>query len=424
MKPYAQLLSILAVLAPAALVQGQTLAANNVDTVRIGGGDNVASDMTIFLNVSQCEANENVVFTMDNLGNASAQNPVLEVWSDEAQDCGAAAGRTFTNGTSPCTLLGTTNNPPGEVTVTIPVRNIINQVFVEGGIIGGTTAEPEPEEEPEPEPEVDAGMDEGMDPEVDAGMDMETDAGVGDMDDGDMAADAGEEDGTDEDTDDTDDTDSSELGCSGSGSVTVHFLLLNTPTPDENMSSSIPLSVAPLATNVTFQLTTTRPAAPTGVTAGDGDTQVTVSWSSEADPTTTGFELYIDSTGCGEDSVLEAGGALPEVGGTISRISVESGMSQDVDPRTLGLGVSEGNNEAAVAVVTVEEGSDNRSVLSELACIVREPTESAFDKYEDEFGEVATCSARAGSAGTPWLGLPLLGLVGFFIIRIRGGRRA
>lgn len=346
MKSFVAFIHLAAILATAALARGQAI---NVDSVTVGGGDELASDSTIFLNREQCEANAPVTIRMDNLGNANSVNPVLEVWADPAQNCHPLAGRRYENGVSPCTQLAVMDAPPGEVSISLPVQNIVNEI----------PSYSDPTE----------------------------------TDDGDAAVPV-----------------SSDGRCNVTGSMTVYFLLLDTPTPTEDLSTAIPQAVG-LPTYVTFQLATVMPSPPTNVTAGPGDTQVTVTWEAGAGAIDSGYELYVDTDGCGDDSSLKPGGPVPVEEGSIVRIAAGDGQSQDVNPADLGLGYEDGQSRASVAVVAVEQGSYNRSVLSEVACIERVQHKSA-----------GGCSVRPGTERNPWL-LLWLGMLAVVTGRVRNGVR-
>ncbi|MGD8861060.1 MAG: hypothetical protein PVI30_13715 [Myxococcales bacterium] len=158
------------------------------------------------------------------------------------------------------------------------------------------------------------------------------------------------------------------------------------------------------------------PAAPTGVSGGNGESSIPVSWNTSAGMLD-GFAVYIDSSGgagvdggtCGSD-VLIPGESVDSVPGSVRRKSIGEGSASST---TLSASDIDGDS-AAVAVVAVDLAG-NESVLSEVACVSVIPTDGFWDVYEQEDGAVdAGCPCAAMGpvhAETAWpVGLSVLAL--------------
>ena len=171
----------------------------------------------------------------------------------------------------------------------------------------------------------------------------------------------------------------------------------------------------------TLRLDTRRPNAPTNVEGGTGEKQIPVEWDT-SDSDLEGFVVLIDpqpSTGgggaagsagssgaagsgdedggmdaapspapsgggnassgeCGSD-VLTPGGSADGLPSRIRRKSVNEATATGLD---LGPGDIDGDS-AAIAVIAVDEAG-NESTLSSLACVKVVPTESFWDRYQQD----------------------------------------
>lgn len=202
------------------------------------------------------------------------------------------------------------------------------------------------------------------------------------------------------------------LDCDGSdGTFSIYILAASAQSTFEAIG-------ADQTANFSLELDTNIPNAPTGVSGGAGNSQVTIRWSSSENETPFEFRLYADSggdagasipAGC-PSSVLVSGqtapttGSFREVSGSLS--------STDINPQSLGLEIDQS---AAVAVTTVDQAR-NESVLSEVFCVSRIETTGFCGTTECDSG--TACAAGTTSPGAAsWMWLCLVASMLIFRFR-------
>jgi MYXO-CTERM domain-containing protein len=179
---------------------------------------------------------------------------------------------------------------------------------------------------------------------------------------------------------------------------------------------------------VTLNIDKTPPAAPTGVSAGAGQTMIPVGWSQPSDSFY--FWLVIDrnvnggytDSGAGASadctsSSLTAGEEFDPESPSLPDGVVPIHLKEKVSKTTLTseqIGITEG--QVAVAVIAEDLGF-NRSVLSNVACAQVVPTTGFWDAYHAAGGEAEPgCACATPGAGLPnahiaWPVLTALGLL-------------
>lgn len=157
------------------------------------------------------------------------------------------------------------------------------------------------------------------------------------------------------------------------------------------------------------------PEPPTNLTGGSGESLIRVTWkTSERDLQE--FIVYIDNAptaggpGGGEDggsnstdgmcgsTALMAGGSPAELPSSIRQRSIKEATATGIDltPEDIA------GERAAIAVATVDK-ANNRSSLSNIACVSVVPTESFWDRYKANGGEAdGGCPCRTGGKAQ-WL---------------------
>jgi hypothetical protein len=218
-------------------------------------------------------------------------------------------------------------------------------------------------------------------------------------------------------------------GCDEAGAEepTLWFLAV-----DDSMSSE---DVGQSFASIKVTIDTDPPSAPTRIRGGNGENEITVSWSVGEEVER--FIVYVDSGDSGSASGGDAGTSSGGDGGTsencgsgkltpgssgenvfgVKQVPVNSATATGV---RLSPDDIEGDV-AAVAVVAIDEAG-NRSNLSATVCVRVVPTYGYRDLYEMEHGEIqqgCPCTAAGpAQAQTAW---PIALAIGF--VAYRGRRR-
>lgn len=203
----------------------------------------------------------------------------------------------------------------------------------------------------------------------------------------------------------------STLGLDGDSQWPIIVLGVTTPCSVETGTVYATVSNG---TATPFTVDTVPPLAPTGVTAGSGDTAVPVSWTASTGLGMGGsYAVFVDTSGGSGD----AGGcdsATLVTGGTAPSSAYKSGivaLMTTVDASALGVAL---NGSAAVAVAA-EDRAYNISSLSNVVCLTRTQSYGFWSNYTGSGGATPRCSvvmpgSTPGAAGLAGIALGLVGL--------------
>lgn len=189
------------------------------------------------------------------------------------------------------------------------------------------------------------------------------------------------------------------------------------------LDNSSDTAVSQLSWDTSYDLA--GPPAPTNVTAGLGEEQLTVSWRAPTDTDLASYRFYCDTAAGGDADGGGGCGSSLLVPGAVPSAEYECGSNSS---RTATSGTVSGLNnfqQYAVGVAAVDD-LGNSGLLSELVCATPEPVDDFFELYRRAGGQGGGgyCSFSPSEAPARSLGVVVgLGMLSWFMRR-RASRRA
>ncbi|MCA9603722.1 MAG: fibronectin type III domain-containing protein, partial [Myxococcales bacterium] len=181
------------------------------------------------------------------------------------------------------------------------------------------------------------------------------------------------------------------------GAYSIHILAVDSAGTKEEVGASW---------SFTVQLDTKAPNAPTSLSGGQGDTQISVSWS-RPDDNLREQKVYVALGACTGgifDGNADAGDSADGGDGTAWKRAetVENSVnSVTLSGSSIGLSLGE---EAAVSVTAIDLAG-NESAFSEPACIQRVKTDGFCERLAADGGKCESCTVRTPGRSQ---GLPIV----------------
>ena len=180
-----------------------------------------------------------------------------------------------------------------------------------------------------------------------------------------------------------------------SGQYTVWALAV------QSMKDETALSSPEVGISQTFTVDASPPNAPTNVTTGSGNTAVPLLWTIPANDDLSGYEVIIQAIADASDTscataTLVQGADVASDALVAATLMGGGATSVNIDPSQFGVPVG---GYAAVAVVS-KDLAGNVSVLSQVACLHRVPTNGFWAEYQQNGGNAKTCSVVAPGASS------------------------